>query len=62
METLQQKLEELEAKIYDTYYEKNPKGDARNNLWRMVIQAKKGENTINALEKILKSVKKGVIK
>lgn len=57
-----EKIEEMENKIYDTYYKKNPKGDARNNLWGMVIRAKITKDSISALEEILECVEKGLIK
>lgn len=57
-----EKIEEMENKIYDTYYKKNPKGDARNNLWGMVIRAKKNKDPIKALEEILKCVEKRLVK
>ena len=45
---------ELEAKIYDTYYEQNPDGDARTNgLWKAVIDAKKHENAEMVLTDLL---------
>lgn len=48
--------EELENKIYKTYYQKNPGGDARQELWGKVIKAKKEINPVRALTTLLTSV------
>jgi hypothetical protein len=49
---------ELEAKIYDTYYDENPEGDARTNgLWKAVIDANNSDDVEEALYAILNAVK-----
>lgn len=50
--------EELESKIYDTYYDQNPDGDARFGLWKAVLDAQK-EGT-EALEQVLTDVEGGL--
>lgn len=48
---------ELEAKIYDTFYDDNPSGDARTNgLWKAVIDAK---DDPEALQSVLDDVENG---
>ena len=51
-------LKELENKIYDAFYENNPQGDARYDLWPQVIKAKKGMNPEKELLSILKDITK----
>lgn len=48
---------ELEAKIYDTFYDENPEGDARTNgLWKAVIDCK---DELALLEDVLNDVENG---
>jgi len=50
-------VQELEAKIYDTFYDNNPDGDARTNgLWKDVIDAKKDIDPVGELQLILDRV------
>jgi len=50
-------IEQLEAKIYDKFYDENPEGDARSNgLWKEVIDAKKADDPIKALQGVLACV------
>lgn len=49
-------LETLSNKIYKAYYDKNPRGDARNHLWGAVLKAKKEKNPVQALNKLLAEV------
>ena len=46
----------LESKVYKTYYEKNPEGDARNSLWPAVLKAKKEKDPLKALNDLLSEV------
>lgn len=57
---MEQKIKELEAKIYDTYYEINPDGDARFGLWKAVLNAKKDSDVVGKLEALLEEVEEGV--
>lgn len=50
---------ELENKIYDTFYELNPDGDARFGLWPDVVDAKKSDNPQEALQALLSEVENG---
>lgn len=56
---MEQQIRELEAKIYSTYYERNPDGDARVGLWKAVLNAKKGKDAVEKLETILEEVEIG---
>lgn len=48
---------ELEGKIYDTFYDMNPEGDARSNgLWKAVIDAKRSDDPEGSLQEILEDV------
>ena len=49
-------IAQLESMIYDLYYKKNPKGDARFGLWPSVVKAKQQRNKKDALIKIYKSL------
>ena len=40
----------IEKDLYKKYYEADPEGDARFDLWPDVIQAKKAKNPIEALK------------
>ena len=52
---------ELEAKIYDTFYDLNPEGDARSNgLWKAVIDANKSSDVEGCLQEILEEVESDV--
>jgi len=50
-------INELEKQIYDAYYEMNPMGDARYNLWGDVIKAKKAG--IEEMKELLNAVIEG---
>jgi hypothetical protein len=47
----------LEERIYDEFYEQNPEGDARYDLWPAVIKAKK--EGLESLESLLVDVENG---
>jgi len=52
-------VKEIEAKIYDTFYD-NGGDDARTNgLWKAVIDAKKSDDAENALHEVLAAVMEG---
>ena len=52
---------ELEGKIYDTFYDSNPEGDARTNgLWKAVIDAKRSDDPEGSLQEILEDVESDV--
>jgi hypothetical protein len=54
-------VQELEAKIYDTFYDNNPDGDARTNgLWKDVIDAKKEVDPLAELQSILRCVENDI--
>lgn len=53
-------VQEWEKKIYDYYYEQNPKGDARFNLWPDVVEAKKKSNPEEALEDLYNRMVEGI--
>ena len=54
-------VQELEAKIYDTFYDNNPNGDARTNgLWKDVIDAKKEVDPLAELQSILRCVENDI--
>ena len=54
--TTEERIKELEAKIYDTYYD-NGGEDARYDLWPAVIKAKK--QGVEAMEEVLSDVENG---
>jgi len=46
----------LEQKIYDRYYKLNPNGDARCELWPLVIKAKASPDPIVSLRDLFSNV------
>ena len=52
------KIKDLEKAVYDEYYQRNPKGDARYTLWGFVIEAKK-DKTGEEPESLLSDVEDG---
>ena len=48
---------EIEAQIYDAYYDLNPEGDARYDLWPEVLAANKMPEPEKELLLILERVK-----
>lgn len=54
-------VSELESKIYDTFYDNNPDGDARTNgLWKDVLDAKKEADPLAELQSILRCVENDI--
>tara|TARA_R100000951_G_scaffold101420_1_gene92961 strand:- start:33984 stop:34190 length:207 start_codon:yes stop_codon:yes gene_type:complete len=49
----------LESKIYSTYYDANPEGDARYDLWPAVIEANGASDPVEELTCLLEQVELG---
>ena len=51
--------DQLEQKIYDKFYEMYPNGDARNKLWKAVLDTRKATNPEVDLNEVYNKIVNG---
>ena len=61
VENNDQLIKNLEKDAYRLYYKENPQGDARTcGLWKDILNAKKTEDPVEEIQKIICDVKAGL--